>query len=303
VTRVERRLDPFVVGLARADLWAAALAGFLVRGGLVLFLVPIVVIPSPLDVANLLGPAVTSAALGGPNPDLVRLVAFGSAATAVVVVVAFLLGAAMDVAVTRITAAGVDDRAASGLDREAARSTLARALAVRLAALVPLAIVVAVGVPSVVDATYHELIDPTDLLTPIVIRVLRDVPGVVVALLVAWLLGEAIGGLGVRLVVLRGAGVARSLAGAIALVLRRPVSALAALVVGTVLLVALVGPALAASGLVWRFVAYSLASPGGALPALVGVLALSALWLGGLVLAGFGAAVRALLWTGVATER
>jgi hypothetical protein len=292
VTRVEHRLDPLLVALGRADLWSVSLAGFLVRGGIVLFLLPIAALPSPLDVANVFGPAVTAAALGGPNPELTRLVLLASVVGVAMVVLAFALGAATDVASIR---AGAEELQPSA--EPAGRGVVGQAFVVRLVALVPFALALAATMPVVVGATYQELIDPQELVTPLVVRVLRDVPDVVVLLLATWLAGEAIGGLAVRLTVLERRGVARAIVGALAVVVRRPLGALGVLGSSTILLLVLVGPALVATALAWRWVTFSLRSPGDIAGPVTGALALAALWLGGLALAGFGAAARSVLWT------
>jgi hypothetical protein len=298
VTRVEHRLDPLLAALGRPDVWSISLAGFLVRGGVLLFLLPIAAIPSPLDVANVLGPAVTSAALGGPNPDLVRVVVVASLATVAAVAVAFALGAATDVATARIGAAELGASSPAP-----ATGVVRRAFVVRLAALIPFAIVLAATVPAVVGATYHELILPDELVTPVVLRVIRDVPIVVIALLAAWLVGEAIGGLAVRLIVLEGRGVIGGIRGALALVAHRPRGAVGALAAGTLVLVVLVGPALAATALAWRWATSSLRAGPDPVAATVAVLALAGLWVGGLALAAFATSVRSLLWTAFVVGR
>jgi hypothetical protein len=297
VTRVEHRLDPLVVALGRADLWSVSLAGFLVRGGWLLFLLPIAAIPSPLDIANAFGGAVTAAALGGPNPELVRLVALGSVAAAAIVIVAFALGAATDVASIRVGAADL------GTDVGAPPSVLGRAFVVRLVALLPFAIALAATVPVIVGATYHELILPDELVTPLVVRVLRDVPVVVAVLLATWLLGEAIGGLAVRLVVLDERTTLGALGRALAVAARRLPAFLAVLVGSALVLVVLVGPALVATALAWRWVTFELRSPGDIVVSLVATAALAGLWLGGLGLAGFAATLRSLAWTAFVLAR
>lgn len=298
MTRVEHRLDPLLAPLARPDLWSISLAGFLVRGGVLLFLLPIAAIPSPLDVANVLGPAVTSAALGGPNPDLVRVVVVASLAAAAAVVVAFALGAGTDVATAGIGAAELGASLS-----EPARGEVRRAFVVRLVALLPFVIVLAATVPAVIGATYHELILPDELVTPVVLRVIRDVPIVVIALLAAWLAGEAVGGIAVRLIVFEGRGVFGGLRGALALVVRRPLGAVGALVGGSLVLIVLVGPALAATALAWRWATFSLRAGPDPVAATAAVLALAVLWVGGLALAAFATTVRSLLWTAFVLRR
>ncbi len=318
---VRPALEPVVVALARVDLCAAALAGFLVRGGVILFLLPIVWLPSPLDLADVFSSAVTSAALGGPNPELVRLVVLAAIGVTAVVVAAFWLGALMDVAVVRIaasslvpgggaTSSGPDSPAPGSATEAPGPDTAApglsespRALAVRLVALVPAAVVLAVAAPAVVAATYRELIDPSTLAVPLVLRVLGDVPLVVALLVATWLAGDAIGGLAVRLVVLERRRPLPALAGAIGLVVRRPLAAAATFAAGSVVVIVLVAPALLAAAVAWRGVLFATREDAGPIPTALGILALAGLWLGGLVLAGFAAAVRAILWSTFAARR
>ncbi len=51
--------------------WPLALAAFLVRGGLVLVLVPIVVLPTPVGFGNVVAPALGSIAFGSVSTGLV----------------------------------------------------------------------------------------------------------------------------------------------------------------------------------------------------------------------------------------
>jgi hypothetical protein len=308
IMRVRSGIDPLVAALAQADVWAASLAGFLVRGGLVLFLVPIVWLPSPLDLADAFSGAVTSAALGGPNPDLVRLVVVASVAATVAVVAAFWLGALMDVAVAHLAAEALDPtRAAPGAASPDVASPglgeVGRAFAVRIAAFVPFGAIVAFGAPEVVGATYHELVDPSTLALPLVVRVVGDVPLIVALVAAAWLLGDAVGGIAVRVAIVERRGAAASLIRALALVVRRPVEAFATLVAGSAVVVVLVAPALVATAVLWRAVQF--AARGSAPPLVVGagIVALASLWLGGLVLAGFATAARAMLWSAFAARR
>ncbi len=63
-----------------------ALVGFLVRGGIVLFLVPIVVLPSPVGLANLFGPTLVEFVFGGPTLGLFIAMFAGVAAIVALVV-------------------------------------------------------------------------------------------------------------------------------------------------------------------------------------------------------------------------
>jgi len=63
-----------LVILPRPASWIVGLAAFLVRGGILLFLLPIVVLPSPVGLANILGPTVATFWLGGMSLGFATLV-------------------------------------------------------------------------------------------------------------------------------------------------------------------------------------------------------------------------------------
>ncbi len=72
-------LASLLVTLGRPAWWLLALAAFLVRGGFVVFLVPIVVLPSPLAISNVAAPFVVPMALGRIGPEVfVVLIAAGA---------------------------------------------------------------------------------------------------------------------------------------------------------------------------------------------------------------------------------
>ena len=76
-----------LVTLARPSTWVLALAAFLIRGGLLVFVIPIVVIPTPAGLADVVGPLLISFVFGGVSPAFVAVVA-----TAVVVFLVWLIG-------------------------------------------------------------------------------------------------------------------------------------------------------------------------------------------------------------------
>ena len=53
--------------------WPLALAAFLIRGGIVLVLVPIVVLPTTVGIGNVFGPALASIAFGSVSGELVGM--------------------------------------------------------------------------------------------------------------------------------------------------------------------------------------------------------------------------------------
>ncbi|MEX2184277.1 MAG: hypothetical protein WEC14_07500, partial [Chloroflexota bacterium] len=64
----------FLATLARPATWILALLGFLVRGGIIVVIVPIVVLPSAVGVANVITPLVTTMAFTGISEPVIGLV-------------------------------------------------------------------------------------------------------------------------------------------------------------------------------------------------------------------------------------
>ena len=64
----------FLVTLVRPATWPLALASFLLRGGIVVLVAPIVVIPSAVGFANVIAPLLTSFVFGGLSVALVLAV-------------------------------------------------------------------------------------------------------------------------------------------------------------------------------------------------------------------------------------
>ncbi len=146
------------------------------------------------------------------------------------------------------------------------------------------------------DVLYAELTAPTDVATPLVLRVIEEAAGPIAVVVATWLVVEVLGGIAIRLVVLERAGVGRALRGAVGHVVRRPLStvATAALDVAglAVLIVPLLMAAAAWSGL--RSLVEARAAPvtlGGAM------VLLAATWIGALLITAICATWRGLLWT------
>jgi hypothetical protein len=289
--------------LGRPILWLVALAGFLARGGILLFALPIVVLPTPTGLSNVFAEDVAALALGGPAPGTIVHLGLLVGLLVVAVLLATLTGAVVEVALVEAVAVDAEVRSVmptgrlSALARSSDRTIVARAFAVRLAALVPVGIALAWAIPRVVAATYHELLLPDELVTPIVLRVVRDAPDAPVVLLVGWLLGETIGAVAVRGVVLDGRGVIGALAGAVRLVVERPRTTLLTALGGLAIGILAMAPGLVAAAVVWSRLGVALAddAPAAAIMALTALFV--AAWTGGLVLAAAASAWRSASWT------
>jgi hypothetical protein len=288
--------------LAHPLSWPLALAGFLVRGGIVVFLLPIVVLPSPVGLSDRIAPTISAMVLGGATPQLAVL--FGSIC-ATVVAIALLLAwfaSATEAALIRDAPAWDElDPARPIAPRRKGES--GRILTARLVAHVPFAIAVGWGTVRVVEAAYRELSRPVDVTTPIAFRVLGSLPEVVAIVIVTWILGQIVGAMAARRVVLVGASTAGSLRSALAECIRRPLQVLTLFVVPALTLVAVLVPTAAATSSTWERTRIAIAESVGAVEGLLTVCAFVGLWLGGLVLVSMVCAWRAAAWTLDAEQR
>ena len=138
-----------LVTLATPATWPLALATFLIRGGIVLLVVPIVVLPTPVGLATAFGPTLTAIALGRPPARGGRRRGRVGGGRPLWLFGGGWLAAALEAEGARIVA--FDEDVAAGRRRGAepaapARCRVAgRILAARLIAIIPLLVVLAWG--------------------------------------------------------------------------------------------------------------------------------------------------------------
>lgn len=254
-------LTALLVAFGRPAWWILGLAGFLVRGGIVVFVVAIVTLPSPLALSNVLGPLITPVYLGHLEPTTVALLGIGLAT-----IVAWIVGGAWIAAATEVVLVRDAQRAATaqGLPtrpvRPAGRMLIARSAAAHLLALVPLALVIALESSSIFGVTYRELVNPSDA-SPVVLRVIAGASGPIALIVVAWVLGELVGGMAVRRIVLGGESVSGAVQRSAFDLARRPGGALIAPLVTTVVLIVDLAAVLAVVMLLWTAVRLRLVHP------------------------------------------
>lgn len=281
--------------LERPATWPLALLGFLVRGGFVLVLAPIIVLPTAIGVANLVAPILTSALLSGLTPTVLLLVLVVGAAGMLWLLGGGLLAAAVEAEATRLVVADGDDQA--GPAAAPAGGGAWAILSVRLAAQLPLIVAVAWGATRVVAAIYREFTVPVDTVTPLILRVLRAVPDAIAVILVAWLVAEIVGAIAARRVIQAGDSPPRALRWSLGHVVRHPVRTLIQALVPLVALVLVMVPSAAAAGASWTAIRVTLEDGLPPLLTLGAVLLLVVVWVGQLVLIGLIAAWRGAIWT------
>jgi hypothetical protein len=276
--------------------WAMALAGFLVRGGLVLVVLPILTLPTVASLATALTPIVMELGLG--QPSLGSIVGL---AAAVLLVAGWLLGSGwigawLDLAL--IEAATRDEEL--DLPAPLLGTPIGQVFTARLLAHVGTVLALGYAVERLGGATYAELTSPGDPAVGLVMRVLLRAPDAPIALLAAWALGEALGGLATRRLA-SGDSLRRALIGGLRMLLR-PAS-LATLVLTDLVVIAFaLSFWLAATG-AWMQLRVHLLD--GAPKSQLGaaLLLLVATWILGLTLLGAALAWRGVAWTAEAFRR
>jgi uncharacterized membrane protein len=273
-------------------LWALGLAGFLARGGIVLFALPIIVLPSVVGLTTFIGPNSVSAA--GLTARFVALVAVTIAVLIAWIVLATLVGAAVDRAIVR----AVLPNAGRAATNDAAGETgLASLFVVRLVSLAPFAIGVALGGLRLGQVGYDELILPSDSTTPFVLRVLRGAPEVVAVLVLTWLASELIGAVAVRVAIVEQRSALPSLGTALGWIARRPLRAFGFLLVTVLISLIVIGPLIVAAAALWTAVQRVLLDDPDPVAGLAVVTLLLVVWAAGLTLSGMVAAWRGVAWS------
>ena len=222
-------------GLGDTDATVVALAGFLLRGGFLVVLLPIVVLPSVIGLAGATG--VDAFGIDGhPTAWLFEIAA----------VVAVVAGSLVDIMV--IGAAIEPDAGTAPRTRSLPGLGLVTDLAViRAICAAPLGPALYWAGVQIYSSAYDELTTPTNLVTPLAVRVVQGAAPAFVVLVLTWLVSEVFGAMVVRRMVLLDTGITRSFVGALVQLIRRPVSTAATAVVSYGVSAAAIGLALVTS--------------------------------------------------------
>lgn len=284
----------FLAALARPRWWAVALASFLLRGGIVVVLLPIITLPTVATLSSLASPTLAAIAFGNPPPEMVATYALLGGLLAAWVAVAVIVGPWLDLALVEEVAADEELGLVTRNPGDDSVVPLGRAVTVRLVAhLGTLAAATYAGIRLVVEG-YGEILSPGDPTVPLAWRIALRAPDAFAVLIAAWLLGEGLGSMAVRRVAL-GDSVAGALGRGLQALLRP--SGLATLVVSNVGIVLAVVPLWLAASRAWDQARVMLvdAAPE---PLLIATLVLLVVtWCLGLALLAAGLAWRSAAWT------
>lgn len=286
--------------LDRPSTWPLALTGFLIRGGWLLVVAPIVVLPTAVGLANVIAPLLEDVAFGRRTGELVILIV-----VTLLLVMSWLIGGGLLAALAELELvrriAPVADGPQSRFATVDPWTAAWRIVAVRLAAHVPLAIALIWGAMRVAAVAYAELTVPSDVTTPLPWRIAMGAPDAIVGILVVWLLGEAIGAIGVRRVALHGATARAALRAAIGRVVRSPARSALLTVLPTIVLGGVVTLTGIAAGTALGAVRSELALADVSVGVTALLVVFVALFAGGITLVALTTAWRAAIWTLEAT--
>ncbi|HEX5827582.1 MAG TPA: hypothetical protein VFY23_08685 [Candidatus Limnocylindrales bacterium] len=287
-----------VVTLVRPLSWAVGLAGFLAGGGLVLVTWPILVLPTPTGLQNALGGPVSSLVFGAPSGTLVALIVGGFAGGVVLLAAGLLVGAWGErQGIALALEAAAEEGIVTPAPDLAGAPGAGRIAVIRALSLAPVLAALLLSWRTIYDVTYRELLFPDDLVAPLPIRVLGEVPWLVVGVLATWILADAAGAVGVRRLVLERRPVLVAWLLGYADLVRRVHRVVPTALVGIGAIVLLAGPGLLAATAGWARVREVLLDGRDPLTVLGAVVIWVAVWLGALVLAGVAAAFRVASWT------
>jgi hypothetical protein len=296
--------------LATPETWLLALGVFLIRGGIVLVVLPIVVLPSPVGLANVLGPTLVTIVLRGVSAEIALLV--GVIALAIVgwVVVGGLAAATLEAAGAGSVARGeaadepalrptAADPVGEGNDGDRPdRRVAPRILVARVVAHVPTGLALVWAAARLTAVAYRELTSPLDVTTPIIVRVLRGAPEVVAVLVVLWVVGEILGAVAARRIALDDEPVPAALRWSVARIVRQPVATFVAFGVPIAALGFVLGSTVVAAAAGWGVVRAALRSmTDRALEGTATVILFVSIWLVGLLLIAVTAAWRSAVWS------
>src|SRR5258705_3159691 len=147
--------------LGRPSWWILALAGFLVRGGIIVFVVAIVTLPSPLALSNDLAPSLTPLDLGHLEPTTLALIV-----AAIVIIVAWIVAGGWFAAATEVVLVRDARQAAheEGLPTRplppAGSMLITRSAVAHLVALIPLAFALGAGSLQIFGGAHPQPVIP-----------------------------------------------------------------------------------------------------------------------------------------------
>ncbi len=293
--------------LASPSTWAVGAAGFLARGGVLVFALPILSLPTPVGVTLLVPPlsVTTSGISSGFVPELLAV----GAAVTVLVAVGLLLGALSDTVEYERLVGLAAPRPAAPHPRGGTPRLVGRLVGVEILALLPAIAMSIVAASRLIAVGEQEYLLPSSTSVPYVARVLQGAWTAVIALGACLLLADVVNALLSRRLLrdaycpdtAPAAGLPGSAARA-AHALPRLAWIAATWLAAWIVTFASLAPGLLAIALAWpavrdTYVATLSSTPPAPVDLIVTTVAFVAAWIAALLVAGVGSALRAALWS------
>jgi hypothetical protein len=306
----------FAVVIGRPSLWLIGALGFTLRGGILILLLPIFVLPTPVEARLLLGTN-----LGSTGLTQSFLSNLGLAAGLLIIPIAFALlaiaylelAAFERVVSDEETADQREDRPPGPLSMGQRRRLISWLAVVQLAAVILLAAAAVPLANAVIGVTTDEILRPTVADGSIYLRVLGGVREPLAGFLAAVVVVEMLTALVSRQLLMRGftlhlgraarRRIRSAPAAALARVFRNPLRTVGTAILGWALSLAVLMPVVWSLRLAWETVRSTYLATGSqtdtqSVTGLVLVtVALAAVFVAGVLLCGLASALRSGLWT------
>jgi len=306
VTTRAATLAALLAVLGRPTWWVLALAGFLARGGIVLFVLAIVILPSPLALSNVLSPLLVPIIFGGVSAELALAIVAAILSVLAMIAAGALVGAATEIALIEDGRAAAPDEGIPAASRAPlpGRWRTFRVAAARLVAHLPLLVVASLATIQIVNVTYAELIRPEDISTPLPLRILGGAALPIAAIVLTLVLGEIAGGWAARAIVLDGRSVLRAVTAGFDDLVERPRSTLLPALLTTAVLALDLAAVLAIVDLAWTLARTRLADiPPAPVETGLALASFAATWFLALLVTGLIDAWRSVAMTFEAERR
>jgi len=296
-------------------LWLLGMVGFLLRGGVLVLVVPTVVLPTQVEARLLIGDYLGSMGFTSGFWALIAVAAFGALAlsVALLAVLARIELSAFEALIEDPAMADHRPFAPARPSRQARRLLLFRLFGIQVLTLVALVVAAAPLVSAVGQKAFDEIVRPSSS-SSIYARVLSGVGEPLFLFLIGLVLIEMVSALASREVLVRQTGwranpaarrwwLAPAFGSAVARPVLSPLRTFATAALGWAATVAVLIPALWAISIAWQAVRAAFLTSVGfsdareVLGMVLVALALSGAFFLAVVLGGFASALRAALWS------
>jgi len=274
-------------------LWLLGALSVALRGGIVLLVLPIIVLPTPVEVRLALGANLGSAGL---TPDFWSLVALATAASALIALAVLICLAWIEMAAFERVTAGAQPV------QPRRRGLLGRLFVIQALSLLAIAVCAIPLAAMIGQATYDELLRPSSNAS-IYVRVIGQLVPALIPFVAAVVVIDALSAIATRRLLAQRRSLLAAVAGALVEPLRSTLRTFVTVLVGWSATIAVLGAAWLGLSLAWRFTRgsflaiTSIFEPGQLILPILVALFLTAVFAVSVLSAGVASAFRSVLWS------